>query len=84
MKIDNTNIHQRLSKLQRIIELIRFNSIKPISINKTRNRTKVLLELVILINQKLLLDNGKKGEISKVKSNNKLSSSIKFIKNRKY
>ena len=84
MIIDNTNIHQRLSKLQRIIELIRFNSIKPISINKTRNRTKVLLELVILINQKLLLDNGKKGEISKVKANNKLSSSIKFIKNRKY
>ena len=66
MIIDNTNIHQWLSKLQRIIELIRFNSIKPISINKTRNRTKVLLELVILINQKLLLDNGKKGEISKV------------------
>lgn len=84
MIIDNTNIHQRLSKLQRIIELIRFNSIKPISINKTRNRTKALLELVILINQKLLLDNGKKGEISKVKANNKLSSSIKFIKNRKY
>ena len=84
MIIDNTNIHQWLSKLQRIIELIRFNSIKPISINKTRNRTKALLELVILINQKLLLDNGKKGEISKVKANNKLSSSIKFIKNRKY